>query len=111
MKTPSVPPRGNELLERLIELEAVKHEALLEFDADAYETATSEQTGLVSAGTLEESALARDRVVVLAKQIRLNSALLLNLISISPYFALMQQGYTAGGGAVAAPSSRLRLRG
>ena len=99
------------MLERLIELEAVKHEALLEFDADAYETATSEQTGLVSAGTLKESEVARDRVVVLAKQTRLNSALLLNLISISPYFALMQQGYTAGGGPEAAPWNRPRLRG
>ena len=97
MNEPSAPLSGNELLEQLLELETRKKDALLEFDADAYERAVSEQTLLVSQGTLEASALSSERVVALAKQTKLNFALLLNLISISPSFALMQQGYSADG--------------
>ncbi len=97
MNEPSAPLAGNDLLERLLELESAKKEALLEFDANAYETASAEQALLVSQGTLEKSELSRERVVALAQKTRLNFALLLNLISISPSFASMQQSYTADG--------------
>ena len=56
-KESSAPLRGNELLERLFELEATKKEALIEFDADSFETAVAEQTSLVSRGTLDKSEL------------------------------------------------------
>ncbi len=111
MNEPSAPLSGNELLERLLELEAVKNVALLEFDADSYETAAAEQTHLVSLGTLEKSSLSRESVVALAQKTQLNFALLLNLISISPYFALIEQGYTAEGVSEDGPKQRLTVQG
>ena len=110
-KESSAPLRGNELLERLFELEATKKEALIEFDADSFETAVAEQTSLVSRGTLDKSELSRERVVAFAAQTRLNLALLLNLISISPYFRLMKQGYTAEGIGENAPKQHVTVEG
>ena len=104
---PGTPLSGNELLERLLELESVKKEALIEFDADSFETAAAEQTSLVSRGTLDESELSRERVIAFGAKTRLNLALLLNLISISPYFRLMKQGYTAEGILENAPQRRV----
>ena len=95
----------------LFELEATKKEALIEFDADSFETAVAEQTSLVSRGTLDKSELSRERVVAFAAQTRLNLALLLNLISISPYFRLMKQGYTAEGIGENAPKQHVTVEG
>jgi hypothetical protein len=112
MSQTSAPPSGNALLEQLFELEAAKHDALQSFDADAYEAAAVEQARLVAvAGPLAEAEVSRDLVVKLAKLARLNSALLLNLISISPRFALAQPGYTAEGGLEGSPLNRLRIKG
>lgn len=111
MNETSAPLSGNELLERLTQLETVKKEALLDVDSASYETATAEQTLLVSQGALEASELSRERVVALAQKTRLNFALLLNLISISPSFALMQQGYTADGVGENSPKQRVVVQG
>ena len=112
MSQTSAPPPGNALLEQLFELEAVKHGALQSFDADAYEAAAAEQARLAAvAGPLAEAEVSRDRVVALAGLTRLNSALLLNLFSISPHFALAKQGYTAEGGLEGSPLDRLRVEG
>ncbi len=97
MHEPAVPLAGNLLLERLLELEAVKYCALLEFDADSYEAAAAEQTHLASTATLDPSNLSRESVIALAKKTRLNFALLMNLSSISPSFALGHSSYTADG--------------
>ncbi len=110
-QTPA-PPLGNALLEQLYELEAAKHAALQNFDADAYENTSAEQARLVSAaGTPPANEVSRDLVVALAKLSRLNSALLLNLISISPHFALAQQGYTADGGIEESTRTRVQVNG
>ena len=112
MSPTSAPPPGNALLEQLFELEAVKHDALRSFDADAYEAAAAEQARIVaSAGPLAAAEVSRDLVVALARLTHLNSALLLNLISISPHFALAKQGYTAEGGVEGSPFDRLRVKG
>ena len=88
---------GNRWVDRLLELEVVKKEALLAFDADGYEASSQEQVRLVAAGIPDLENISRDRGLALARQTRLNSALLINLVSISPHFALAQQGYTADG--------------
>jgi hypothetical protein len=95
---------GNGWVDRLLELEVVKREALLALDADSYETSSEEQVRLVASGVPNLEQVSRDRALALAEQTRLNSALLINLVSISPHFALAKQGYTSDG-----ESSRSRL--
>ena len=85
MSQTSAPPSGNALIKQLHELEAAKHDALQNLDADAYESSSAEQARLVSAaGPPAANEVSSDLVIALAKLARLNSALLLNLISISP---------------------------
>ncbi len=110
MDISSAPLSGNLLLERLLELEALKNTALLEFDPHTYGASAAEQTRLVSAGSMEPSRLSRHTLVALAKQTRLNLALLLNLVSTSPHFEMMQPGYTAEGFRDDAPGGRLAFQ-
>ena len=112
MSQTSAPPSGNALIKQLHELEAAKHDALQNLDADAYESSSAEQARLVSAaGPPAANEVSSDLVVALAKLARLNSALLLNLISISPHFAIARQGYTADGDIEESTRTRVILKG
>lgn len=84
-------------IERLLELESAKTDALTGFDADRYEASAREQSRLVDSGVPDLARLPRDRARAFAMKARLNSALLLNLISISPHFALAVQAYGPNG--------------
>jgi len=88
---------ANAWLERLLELESAKTEALMAFDADRYESSALEQSRLVDSGVPDLATLPRDRARAFAMKARLNSALLLNLFSISPHFALAVQAYGPNG--------------
>lgn len=95
-------PSGHEAtsqdwLERLLELESAKTDALIAFDADRYEASAREQSRLVGSGVPDLATLPRDRARTLAMKVRMNSALLLNLFSISPHFALAVQAYGPSG--------------
>ena len=101
------PPSGSGLspedwLERLLELESIKTDALMAFDADRYESSARDQSRLVDSGIPDLASLKRDRARAFATRARLNSALLLNLFSISPHFALAVQAYGPNGASRAA---------
>lgn len=111
MSASDVPLRGDRLIDRLIELETVKHEALKRFDPDSYEAGVAEQARLVSDESPVASDVSRERVSRLAELTQRNAALLLNLISISPHFALAGQGYTSQGGADKQSRKSVRVEG
>ena len=111
MSQSDIPLRGNRLIDRLFELESVKHEALLKFDPDSYEAGVAEQARLASDGVGDASDVSRERIARLAELPKRNAALLLNLISISPHFALAGQEYTSQGSAAQQPRGRVRVEG
>jgi hypothetical protein len=113
MKRGLVPLRGDELVEELLRLETEKHNALVGFDSDAYEAGVSAQVRLLSEDhDLTEAAGASVQAVSrLADLIRLNSLLLINLNSISPYFAFAEGGYSSFGGLNQPSVGRVRLEG
>ena len=101
MSQSDIPLRGNRLIDRLFELESVKHEARLKFDP----------ARLASDGVGDASDVSRERIARLAELTKRNAALLLNLISISPHFALAGQEYTSRGSAAQQPRGRVRVEG
>lgn len=102
---------GNEWADRLLELESAKKDALVAFDPDSYDAIARDQMRLVSGRVPDFASISRDRALALAASTRLNSALLLNLISVSPHFALAREGYTADGEPEGRRRGRLRARG
>ena len=102
---------GNQWIDRLLELEVVKKEALLALDAEGYETGSEEQVRLVAAGVPDLDSISRERALALAEQTRLNSALLINLVSISPHFALAKEGYTSDGEPAGSALDRVQVEG
>lgn len=100
----------DEWIERLAELESAKKRALMTFDADLYETSAREQSRLVQSGVPDLRRLPRECARSFALSARLNSALLLNLFSISPHFALAVQAYGPSGAASDSPPAHETLR-
>jgi hypothetical protein len=88
---------------RLLQLESAKTDALIAFDSEGYEASATEQSRLVDSGVPDLRSLPRDRARSFAMKARLNSALLLNLFSISPHFALAVQAYGPDGVSSAPP--------
>lgn len=108
------PMTGAELVEELLRLEGAKNRALVSFDAGTFDESTRAQLRL-----LEENPdivigpdIRPERLNSLSNLIRLNTSLVLNLHSISPWIVLALQGYTADGNTAAAlRASRLSLEG
>ena len=86
------------LVEELLRLESAKHKALIEIDASAYDASVREQLRLVSVSKLTPDSVASvERLLALSQLITLNSRLLQNLVSTTPWFAFSENGYTAEG--------------
>ena len=86
------------LVEELLRLESAKHKALVEIDANAYDTHVQTQLRLlsVSRNTTDKTTNV-ERLLALSQLITLNTRLLHNLVSTSPLFAFNKNGYTAKG--------------
>jgi len=94
------------LVEELLRLESAKHKALIEIDASAYDASVREQVRLVSDSRKIPDKVANvERLLALSQLITLNSHLLQNLISTTPWFAFSKNGYTANGQIAAAATS------
>jgi hypothetical protein len=87
------------ILDQLLRLESAKHRALIESNAADYEANVRAQLRLVddNPGLPRCASEAPGQAAVLSKLIRLNTALVLNLISASPVLRLIQTAYTREG--------------
>src|SRR6266516_982206 len=87
------------LVEELLRLEDAKHKALVAIDASAYDDNVRKQMLLLSSSKSVETAPAQvDRLLALSQLITLNTRLLQNLVSTTPWFALSSNnGYNAKG--------------
>ena len=97
------------LVEELLRLESAKHKAFVEIDASAYDASVRAQLRLLSASKrsgLRVSSV--ERLLSLSQLITLNTRLLQNLISTTPWFAFSKNSYTAEG-RVAAPATSGRV--
>ncbi len=95
------------LVEELLRLESAKHKALVEIDAPAYDANVRAQLRLVSASKRISDKLANvDRLLALSQLITLNSRLLQNLVSTTPWFAFSKNAYNAQGRVSARAASR-----
>ena len=95
------------LVEELLRLERAKHKALVEIDAPAYDATVRAQLRLVSASKKTPGKLANvERLLALSQLITLNSRLLQNLISTTPWFAFSKNAYNAKDRVSAAAASR-----
>src|SRR5215467_15868114 len=97
------------LVEELLRLESAKHKALIEIDASSYDATVREQLRLVSVSKVTPDSVANlESVLALSQLITLNSRLLQNLISTTPWFAFSKNSYTAEG-RVAVPATSGRV--
>jgi len=87
------------IVEELLRLEGVKSEALINRNAPVYDESVREQLYLLdsSPNLAEQARLSSESLAKLAKLIRLNTALFLNLASSSAAFQLTQSAYTSTG--------------
>src|SRR5437867_7113596 len=86
------------LVEELLRLESAKHKALVEIDASAYDASVRAQLRLLSTSKQSGTQAASvERLLSLSQLITLNTRLLQNLISTTPWFALSNSGYNAKG--------------
>jgi len=86
------------LVAELLRLESAKHKALVEIDAIAYDASVNEQLRLLSVSNLSAGQGASvDCLLTLSQLITLNTRLLQNLISTTPWFAFSKNSYTAKG--------------
>ena len=97
------------LVEELLRLESAKHQALVEIDAPAYDATVRAQVRLLSASNKAADRLANvERLLALSQLITLNTRLLQNLISTTPWFAFSKNGYNAKG-RVSEPATTRRI--
>ena len=93
------------LVEELLRLETLKHQALIQIDAAAYEAGVREQMSLLAASKDAPGQVRNvERLLSLSQLITLNTRLLQNLISTTPLFQMTGSAYTARGRAAAAPA-------
>jgi hypothetical protein len=86
------------LVEELLRLESAKHKALIEIDASAYDANVRAQLHLLSASKrTADKVTSVERLLALSQLITLNTRLLQNLVSTTPWFAFNKNGYTAEG--------------
>ena len=95
------------LVEELLRLESAKHKALVEIDASAYDRNVREQMRLLAfSKNAPYKVSSVERLLALSQLITLNTRLLQNLVSTSPLFACIKNGYTARGRASSPATSR-----
>src|SRR4051812_38606702 len=99
------------LVEELLRLEDAKHKALVSIDAPAYDDNVRKQMLLLSSSRTAQAAPAADvdRLLALSQLITLNSRLLQNLVSTTPWFAFSENSYTATGNVTARTAGRVAL--
>lgn len=93
------------LVEELLRLESAKHRALVEIDASAYDTNVREQMRLLTVSKKVDQTANLERLLTLSQLITLNTRLLQNLVSTTPWFAFNRNGYTAKGNVATARTS------
>jgi hypothetical protein len=100
------------LVNELLRLEDAKHKALVEIDASAYDDNVRKQMHLLAAskGIPSDPTTDVDHLLALSQLITLNTRLLQNLVSTTPWFAFSGNSYTSNGNVAAAQTSgRLSL--
>ena len=98
------------LVEELLRLEDAKHKALVAIDASAYDDNVRKQMLLLSSAKSVQTAPADvDRLLALSQLITLNTRLLQNLVSTTPWFAFSENSYTAKGKATARTGRKVSL--
>ena len=99
------------LVNELLRLEDAKHKALVAIDATAYDENVRKQMHLVSASrkTSSDPSADVDNLLALSQLITLNTRLLQNLVSTTPWFAFSGNSYTAAGNVAAQTAGRVSL--
>jgi hypothetical protein len=98
------------LVEELLRLEDAKHKALVAIDASAYDDNVRKQMLLLSSQKSVQTAPADiDRLLALSQLITLNTRLLQNLVSTTPWFAFSEKSYTAKGTVTPRTSKKVSL--
>ena len=99
------------LVNELLRLEDAKHKALVSIDASAYDENVRLQMELLA--TSDTAQLGRtaevERLLALSQLITLNTRLLQNLVSTTPWFAFSGNGYSASGKVAARTSARVSV--
>ena|SRR5688572_18104356 len=95
------------LVEKLLRLEDAKHKALVEINATAYDDCVRQQMRVLS--TLPAGNVSLDRLLALSQLIQLNTRLLHNLVSTTPWFAFSENSYGADGGVRMADRARVSV--
>jgi hypothetical protein len=87
-----------EIVEQLLELETDKHRSLLRCDAHSYEATIRAQMNLLNDGHDLRAAAKQspEKVIILSRLVRLNTALLVNFVLTSP-LQLAPSEYTSAG--------------
>ena len=95
------------LVEELLRLEDAKHKALVAIDASAYDDNVRKQMHLLATSRADQSGPAADvdRLLALSQLITLNTRLLQNLVSTTPWFAFSGNSYTSNGSVAAGQTS------
>ncbi len=104
-------PNAGEVVKGLLELEGEKHQALINNDTAAFEDRVRAQNRLLSAFPKLKlnSDIPPDQLVALSRLIRLNIALVCNIVSVSPAPPIINNEYTSRGTA-AISTGRLKTR-
>jgi hypothetical protein len=100
------------LVKELLRLEDAKHKALVAIDAPAYDDNVRKQMHLLAASKPGQSDPTADvdRLLALSQLITLNTRLLQNLVSTTPWFAFSGNSYTSNGSVAAGqPSGRVSV--
>jgi hypothetical protein len=98
------------LVKELLRLEDAKHKALVSIDASAYDENVRKQMLLLSSSKTVQTAPADlDRLLALSQLITLNTRLLQNLVSTTPWFAFSENSYTAKGSVTAHTRGKVSL--
>ena len=98
------------LVEELLRLEDAKHKALVAIDASAYDDNVRKQRHLLAASKDQSDPTTDvDRLLTMSQLITLNSRLLQNLVSTTPWFAFSGNSYTSNGSVAAQASGRVSV--
>ncbi len=97
------------LVRELLRLENAKHKALVEIDASAYDDNVAAQIRLLAETRTPGSVADIERLLALSQLITLNTQLLRNLVSTTPWFVSNRGVYTAAGATAAARPGRISI--
>ena len=99
------------LVDELLRLEDAKHKALVSIDAPAYDDNVRKQMVLLAASDAGHRGRVADvdRILALSQLITLNTRLLQNLVSTTPWFAFSGNSYSSNGRVAAQTSARVSV--